>query len=1234
MKQAQVIHFKYVLIILIFILIFSFFWSDFLFAQSGNSDIEPKTMEVYKSVSDYEEKVLTEEYREILEIPETKIEEYQSKLDSLNDFYKDAVSAAKKLGEFKYTEGTLDALSAFWNALGAIGADETLAKYCFKGAIGTNTIGFIITAAKLTYESFKELEKANIDYNFFMAQQKALNDDMLRIKTDNPFSTDVVIRYDSKAVDYYLKKYFLSSPEEFCSFTEKRYNYRCPSWDFVTWTAVWEYENFGTIDKKHSDAIEIWKKEKNAIRRVIHVFLKDFNKVQLARLRAMALRSDLVKLEKYLRREQDFENLKEAFKKIDNISKYLERCNKVATNAIQSNVYNIDFIYKIADCMNHLDEIPPLKIFGIKEKKKKVYIALKKALKKQRKLEAELEHKRRVKILSKKVRGYTLPSMPDIDSSIVDKKFIETYKKYFEKIKGCNSINQFDWAYYYCSSQFQEIRKEIYAEKIKKALKEHKKHITKVKKIIDDLEEAISKAKNWKEKEKLEKEKEHMEDILGVLNERVDYLSNLQKNLDLRLKYLLVRWNNSLKILSDTVPHMNAFLDEQLKEISNIKIGLERCAGKRPWEKIIEQDNEIITPHPINRLKDDIKKLENYKDSHPIFVITPSYIQSKCKQNLAQFSGIKALEESAKCWYDSIKKITHYPHPPPDPSFYKQFLQEMEDIIQKAKSLSNKIESYKKYIEKNLENIDTSDEFIKIASELLGLKDRLPEIINKYNKLLAEYSEIPSLINKAEEKKNEYSQLLEKAWELYKEDWKHYQEVKENEEWIRTFRILVNNNIYLKIQKIAWIDSYDKYKIYTCSSKRKNYTLATTYNIYGGSEFWENISSEKLTEVVETLQYVYNLGIITKYFPAFKNELYKALNFYSNIKPLTTGDYVVFPQNKSIYSKCIFENIYKLLKKEIFINPHKGTNLLKQYGLKPEFLAVKYKKEKIGNVEHYVAVRDYYLIPPNNRDLEMLLGKIYRLIYDYPKKIKNTILAWEEKYKKSEEELKKLKTELNNRLFKLKQGENVEFPGDPEQPQPIRRILNYISSLNDELKSGTIYISLIGEIPLTSQAKNQLSAIRNKFQKLRDEWFDFWEKLQKEIERIANEHRLETHSREAIMELYAEFARCYMDKNLPCILELISENWSAPDGTTIDEMEEILENSFDVFDRIEYKIKNFRIEPEKNGKFKVYYENEIIGYIFSENITHKESYKVVEEVGIKDGKVKILKTLQGQFWKR
>lgn len=1204
MKQVQLIHFKIIILKPIFFLILGIV---VLFSKSAFSYSEEELEKRIKELRWKELQVYTDTFKWYGDTYIDKNEEIFEKITLYKKGYKpfntimdlisiwqDTKSAAEDLANGKNIDASLNILSSFLTSLGKVKElDKKLVKLIFRGAISASTISLLITAAKTTYDSFKELEKENIDFNFFMSQQDVLGDPVLSKKVDNPFLTDTVVRYDNKAIEYYLKYHFLSSPKKFCSFANEKYPPGCPNWGFWEWQAIWEFENYGVVDKEKykKEGIDIdkllnqWKKEKIDIKIMIHQFLKDLNKVQLAHLRAMALRNDLHRLSVYLNR--NVKNLEEARGTLNFSLNRLRYCNKLAANIR----YDENWIYEVASCFDSLNEIPPLRISGIREKKKEVYKNLCKALENYRKYKAKITHEKRIKILSKKVSGYSLPPLSKINYYSVENRFFELFKKYYKD-----------------PDRFNKMRNELYFKKIENSLKVHNQHIKKVNEIIEDLEETIKREERESRRRELENKKSHMEYILRVLRERVEYLQYLARDLDARLQFLLSHWQNSLNTFSQTIQKMNDSTLEFLKKAEIIKRNLEEYAA-----------------YPLESIEETIKELKQVKE-FPIPIITPTYISSQCDK-VSSYSVPFPNLEALRCFNDRLVSVLlKCPN-----MFFCGYLfsmdinlHQIEGNIQEAKLFLEEIEMFKDYIEKNFENIEHSQRFRELAEEILKLKLnlRIEEIFNNYNKVLKKSAEISALIPKAEERVNKFSRLLKKALEIYPEAEKHYQECKENERWADALNSYVVNKLtdLVEIFNKAAPHSYEKYKIFTCSSKGKEYTLVSFLSPIGmQTKEPILITSQKLAEIKEGLRSIYasSSGIIGNFLPKFKQQTAESLNFFSKAKVYSSSDAVIFPQNKSIYDKCILEKIYKTLKDKAYVNLSRVRKLLKSYELKPEYFSVNSK---------------YYLVLPNNRDLQILLRDIRSLIWEYPNKIKKTVFTWEERYKESEKEIKELKADLSVQLSKFKQGEDVIFPETPEEP--IKKVLDYIELLNSELESGEIYISGIGKMPLTSQAKAKLSNLRNKFEKLKEEWFEFWKKLQEEIEKTSIEIRYKLDPKASIWELYTEFTRCYINKNLPCILELISENWSASDGTTIDEMEEILENSFDIFDRIEYKIKNFRVEPQGNGIFRVYYKNEIIGYIFSQNITHKEGYEVIEEVGLENGEVKILKTLKGQFWKR
>ncbi|WP_299990388.1 hypothetical protein [Sulfuricurvum sp.] len=118
-----------------------------------------------------------------------------------------------------------------------------------------------------------------------------------------------------------------------------------------------------------------------------------------------------------------------------------------------------------------------------------------------------------------------------------------------------------------------------------------------------------------------------------------------------------------------------------------------------------------------------------------------------------------------------------------------------------------------------------------------------------------------------------------------------------------------------------------------------------------------------------------------------------------------------------------------------------------------------------------------------------------------------------------------------------------------------------------------------------------------------------------------------------IQELYQRFAQEYSNKNLSSLMSLLSDEWmSSSDGTTLMDLEETLGNSFSIFNEVKCTIDSLYISPAGANKYRVNYTITIEGYNYENDIKHVEKSSVSEEVEFIDGKVKIVKTLNGKYW--
>lgn len=123
-------------------------------------------------------------------------------------------------------------------------------------------------------------------------------------------------------------------------------------------------------------------------------------------------------------------------------------------------------------------------------------------------------------------------------------------------------------------------------------------------------------------------------------------------------------------------------------------------------------------------------------------------------------------------------------------------------------------------------------------------------------------------------------------------------------------------------------------------------------------------------------------------------------------------------------------------------------------------------------------------------------------------------------------------------------------------------------------------------------------------------------------------------SHEKIREMYQDFARAYQQRDSRSITRFLADDWEAADGTDLDDMEEILDNSFDVFDTVNMKITNLNVQKGYGEKFQATYTTEITGIIEDQDIRHHEKTSITDEVILTPKGPRITRTSGGAFWLR
>lgn len=119
-----------------------------------------------------------------------------------------------------------------------------------------------------------------------------------------------------------------------------------------------------------------------------------------------------------------------------------------------------------------------------------------------------------------------------------------------------------------------------------------------------------------------------------------------------------------------------------------------------------------------------------------------------------------------------------------------------------------------------------------------------------------------------------------------------------------------------------------------------------------------------------------------------------------------------------------------------------------------------------------------------------------------------------------------------------------------------------------------------------------------------------------------------------ISDFYSDFKSAYERRNLSLVLRMISDEWTAPDGTDKTELEENLRRVFKTYNEITYNITNLKIEKKSQNIYKVSYNLEIKSRIYKNNQTYIEKSSVEEDLEyVKDkGRFIIRKTTSGRFW--
>lgn len=113
--------------------------------------------------------------------------------------------------------------------------------------------------------------------------------------------------------------------------------------------------------------------------------------------------------------------------------------------------------------------------------------------------------------------------------------------------------------------------------------------------------------------------------------------------------------------------------------------------------------------------------------------------------------------------------------------------------------------------------------------------------------------------------------------------------------------------------------------------------------------------------------------------------------------------------------------------------------------------------------------------------------------------------------------------------------------------------------------------------------------------------------------------------------MYDRFRDAYQRRDARAVTRFMHTSWRAADGTTLDDVEETLANSFRVFDQVTVTISGLQVKPGNGGLFTASYHIQVVGEMTRKGIRHEEGGDVIDTVEVKDGMPLILNT-QGARW--
>ena len=131
------------------------------------------------------------------------------------------------------------------------------------------------------------------------------------------------------------------------------------------------------------------------------------------------------------------------------------------------------------------------------------------------------------------------------------------------------------------------------------------------------------------------------------------------------------------------------------------------------------------------------------------------------------------------------------------------------------------------------------------------------------------------------------------------------------------------------------------------------------------------------------------------------------------------------------------------------------------------------------------------------------------------------------------------------------------------------------------------------------------------------------------------EKKQDSQKKERIVrKLYQDFARAFSQMDASAVTQHLHEDWEADGDITVEDFEENIENSFQVFDSVQMRITGLKIQQIGRKQFVVTYTSVMTGVIRDNDLKHEEKSTHTDTVQVFDSLngAQIIRTQGKTFW--